>query len=126
MNDFDIARRMREVMEDRGLKPKDFYNDENYCLEENFELLTKTRFHQVLSGKTKHPGDDFVPTFCSIAKIDVGEFYRYVVEPDEFTCSLDDKEKQFIIKIRKLRNKPGKEHLYSYIDAFLNGIENGE
>ncbi len=121
MNGFDYGERMQEIMDARGLKPADFYNDDNYKAT-NGELITKTRFHMVLKGKTKDPGAGFIPQFCKIAGITVGEFYRETNLPDEFTCSLDDEEKEFIVAIRKLREKSDDKRIYSIIKAYIDGL----
>ncbi len=121
MNGFDYGQRMKEIMDARGMKPSDFYADGNYKTSD-VKLLTKTRFHMVLKGKTKEPNAEFIPKFCKLAGITVGEFYGETELPDELTCSLDDEEKQFIITIRKLREQSKDERIYNIIDAYLKGL----
>ncbi len=121
MNGFDYGERMQEIMDARGLKPSDFYNDGNYKSSDG-ELITKTRFHMVLKGKTKDPAAGFIPQFCKIAGITVGEFYRETNLPDEFTCSLTEEEKEFIVTIRELREKRNDDRIYDIIKAYLNGL----
>lgn len=121
MNGFDYGQRMQEIIDARGMKPADFYYDGNYN-SGDAELFTKTRFYMVLNGRTQEPAAGFIPQFCKIAGITVGEFYNELPLPDELTCSLNDEEKQLIITIRKLRKESQNEKVYQLIKLYIDGI----
>lgn len=36
--------RIKEIMQERGMKPADFYRDDNYGKDDEFVRITKTRF----------------------------------------------------------------------------------
>lgn len=81
MNSEEIGKRMYEIMDARGMKPKDFYYDDNYKARDK-ELFTKSRFYNVLKS---NPEIEFVPLFCKLAGISIAEFYGQSSLPDEIT-----------------------------------------
>ena len=72
----DTSRRMREIMEIRGLEPVDFIQSDKLSAEENEKRLTKSRFYDVLNGKNQNPTIDMLQKFCDIAYWPLGEFYE--------------------------------------------------
>lgn len=56
MDAWELAR-IKEIMRERGMKPADFYRDDNYGKDDEFVRITKTRFHRVLKGQIKNPGE---------------------------------------------------------------------
>lgn len=113
---------MLEIMEDRGMNASDFYMDDNYRDKDDFHRLTKTKFHNVLNGTTKHPANDFILSFCKIAGITVGEFYKSE-GPDEYMISLLDEEKEIIELIRDVRRGSMGDRVYEYVKRILKGLD---
>ena len=113
--------RIKEIMQERGMKPADFYRDDNYGKDDEFVRITKTRFHRVLKGEIKNPGVDFIPKFCKIAGVSLREFYDSDKEPDELTYLLDDEEKNLILTIRLVKEETGDDRLIAYLQGILEG-----
>ena len=112
-----IPRRMKQIMNEKGLENTDFIRAEGDLSEENLSRLTSSRFYDVLNGENKNPKIDFIQNFCDLAGITIETFF--CEEKDELELSLTEEEKELIRIHRKIK-RPLKKHLTRYLDLLMD------
>jgi len=108
-----IGIRMHEIMEETGMRPKDFF--ELNEITDGKVKFTRSNFYNYYSGKVKKPSIEYIDLFCEIADIPYNRFSQK--KADEFVITED--EKKLVMLIRQL-TRENKTHLKNYIQLMID------
>lgn len=114
MVNIDVSERMKEIIDEYGLKNSDFYFEPGLADQEtDSSKVAKARYFKNLNGKVKLPSFDFVTKFCQQAGISIGTFCK---EEPQVDLKITNDEKRVIEIYRALGSKEKKNHVLSYLE----------
>jgi len=109
-----IGVRMHQIMEEKGLRPRDFFSKSGIAEKLDIKKFTRSNFYNYFSGNIKKPSLEYIELFCMISGVSIHYFFQEDIP--EFVVTEDEKET--IIEIRQL-TRPMQLHLRNYIKMLM-------
>lgn len=105
-----LAERMKQIMQEKGLEPKDYIK----------KGITSSRLYSILDGKNVNPKLDIISEFCEISGIEIDEFLS--VEKSDEVKSLTETEQKLILLERQLPSEK-REYLLKFVELYIESIK---